>query len=51
VRAASALPPSVPGEAIYLDQPDAAEITPGATDTQSGPGLISRVRRLLGAKA
>jgi len=46
-----ALPPPVPGEAIYLDQPDAAEAPADINDTQSGPGLFGRVRRLLGAKA
>lgn len=46
-----ALPPPAPGEEIYLDQPDAPEAPAGANDMPSGPGLMGRVRRLLGAKS
>ncbi len=46
-----ALPLPVPGEAVYLDQPEADEAPAGINETPSAPGLMGRVRRLLGAKA
>ena len=46
-----ALPPPVPGEPVRLDHPDTAPAAPYAADTDPAPGLLDRVRRLLGVKA
>ncbi|HET8714597.1 MAG TPA: protein phosphatase 2C domain-containing protein [Holophagaceae bacterium] len=46
-----ALPPPVPGEPVRLDHPDTAPAVPYAADTDPVPGLLDRVRRLLGVKA
>lgn len=46
-----ALPPPVPGEPVRLDHPDTAPAVPYAADTDPAPGLLDRVRRLLGVKA
>ncbi|MBS1766803.1 MAG: serine/threonine-protein phosphatase [Acidobacteria bacterium] len=43
------LPPPVPGESLRIEKPESAD--PATLDLEPGPGLISRMRRLLGAKA
>ncbi len=45
-----ALPLPGPGEPIRLEQPD-AEPTPTGTPSGETPGLLNRMRRILGAKA
>lgn len=43
-----ALPPPTPGEGIHLETPESARAA--STDDESEPGLLGRVRRMLGVK-